>query len=91
VYLYEISSKNDKKFTYPTTRKALSSFPEVGAISLVEFEDGYRGRLGITVTSKAQGEALIAHLKETMKEETPRLLCFEPPKDARKIDMNAKK
>lgn len=91
VYLYEVSSKNEKNFTYPSTRKALSSFPEVGAIGLVEFEDSYRKRLGITVTSKAQGEAVIAHLRETMKEESPRLICYEPLKDARKIDMDAKK
>jgi hypothetical protein len=91
VYLYDVSSKNEKNFTYPSTRKALSSFAEVGSIGLVEFEDDYKGRLGITVTSKAQGEAVIAHLKETMKEENPKLLCFEPPKNARKIDMNAKK
>lgn len=90
VYLYEVSSKNDKKFTYPSTRKALSTFPEVAALGLVEFEDDYERRLGITVTSKAQGEAVIAHLKETMKEESPRLLCFAP-KDPRTIDMNAKK
>jgi hypothetical protein len=91
VYLYEVSSKNDKKFTYPSTRKALSTFAEVAEIGLVEFEDDYRTRLGITVVSKAQGEALIAHLRETMKEEAPRLVCFEPPKGARTIDMNAKK
>jgi hypothetical protein len=91
VYLYDVSSDNDKKYTYPSTRKALSTFADVAAIGLVEFDDGYQKRLGITVTSKAQGEAVIAHLKETMKEEAPRLFCFERPKYARSIDMNAKK
>lgn len=91
VYLYEVSSKNEKNYSYPGTRKGLSSFAEVDSITLVEFEDGYKRRLGIKVTSKAQGEAVIAHLRETMKEESPRLMCFNPPKEARKIDMDAKK
>jgi hypothetical protein len=91
VHLYEVSWKNDNKFTYPATRKALSSFPEVADLGLVEFGERYDRRLGLTVKSKAQGEAVMVHLKETMKDEAPMLACFEPGKDARKIDINAKK
>jgi hypothetical protein len=91
VYLYQGSSKNGDNFTYPATRKALSTFAEVSAIGLVEFEDEYERHLGITVSSKAQGEAVVAHLKETMKDEDPRLFCFEPKKKVRKIDMRAAK
>ena len=90
VYLYEVSWKNEKNYSYPSTRKALSTFAEVDAINLVEFEDGNHRRLGITVSSKAQGEAVVAHVKATMKDESPRLLCFKPEKGVRKIDMNAK-
>jgi hypothetical protein len=41
----------------------------------------------VTVTSAAQGEALIAHLHETMKDEDPRLFCFDvsTAKDVRNI------
>jgi len=77
VYLYGSSSVNGNNYTYPTTRKALSSFPEAGALRLVEFVDDSR-RLGVVVTSAAQGEALIAHIHETMKDESPRLFCFDP-------------
>lgn len=91
VYLYEVSSKNEKNFSYPSTRKALSTFAEVDAIGLVEFDEAYRKRLGITVQSKAQGEAVVAHIKETMKDEAPKLICFAPTTDVRKIDMKAKK
>jgi hypothetical protein len=91
VYLYEVSSKNEKNYSYPSTRKALSTFAEVDAIGLVEFTDSHEKRLGITVTSRAQGEAVIAHVKETMKDESPRLLCFKPEQSVRKIDMSAKK
>ena len=76
VYLYVASYTNGTTYTYPATRKALSSFPEVGALGLVEVDDGRRRRLGVTVTSAAQGEALIAHLHQTMKNEDPRLTCF---------------
>jgi hypothetical protein len=86
VYLYAASWKNGTTYTYPTTRKALSSFPEAGALGLVEFYDGVR-RLGVTVKSAAQGDALIAHLHETMKDEDPRLFCFDAStaKEARNI------
>jgi hypothetical protein len=76
VYLYAASYANGKTYTYPKTRAALSSFPEAATLGLVEFEDGRR-RLGVTVTSMAQGAALMAHLRGTMKEEEPHLVCFD--------------
>ncbi len=33
------------------------------------------------------GEALVAHVKATMKDEDPRYFCFEP-RDARKIPLD---
>jgi hypothetical protein len=89
VYLYDVSWKNDDKFTYPDTRKALSTFPEASELGLVEFREGVR-RLGIVVSSKAQGEAVIAHVKANMKDEDPELLCYEP-RSPRRIDMMPKR
>jgi hypothetical protein len=90
VYLYDVSYQNDTKFTFPGTRKALSTFPDVASLSLVEVNEGDQRRLGIVVTSKAQGEAVIAHVKANMKDENPKLLCYAP-KSPRVIDMKAKK
>lgn len=86
VYLYAASYSNGKTYTYPATRKALGSFPEAGALRFVEFDDGRR-RLGVVVASAEQGEALIAHLHRTMKDEDPRLFCFDvsTAKEARTI------
>jgi hypothetical protein len=89
VYLYDVSWKNDAKFTFPTTRKALSTFPAVGEIGLVEYVDDGR-RLGVTVKSKEQGEAVIAHVMANMKDEHPELICYSP-KNPRVIDMKAGK
>jgi hypothetical protein len=88
VFLYDVSSDNAKDFTFPSTRKALSTFPGVAEISLMEFYEGGR-RLGVKVPSKEQGEAVIAHLKASMKDERPALLCYDP-KLPRKIEMKAK-
>jgi hypothetical protein len=85
VYLYDVDWRNDAKYTFPTTRKALSTFAEISDISLVEYYEGGR-RLGITVKSKEQGEAVIAHVKATMKDEHPELLCYAP-KSPRGIEM----
>ena len=86
VYLYVGSYQNGKTYTYPATRKALGSFPEAGALRFVEFDEGRR-RLGVVVASAEQGEALIEHLHRTMKDEDPRLFCFDvsTAKEARTI------
>jgi len=90
VYLYRVSANNAKDYTFPSTRAALASFPDAALIGLVEFplEDGGR-RLGVTVTSREQGQALIAHLEATLKDETPKLVCYEPG-TPRKIPLDAK-
>lgn len=86
VYLYEVSWKNENKYTFPTTRKALASFPDVAKIKLIEYNDWGR-KLGVQVESEAQAEALITHIKATMKDELPELLCTEP-KHPRIIEIN---
>jgi len=65
---------------------ALSWWPLVFVGRFVEFDDGRR-RLGVVVASAEQGEALIAHLHRTMKDEDPRLFCFDvsTAKEARTI------
>lgn len=89
VYIYDVSSVNAKNFTFPSTRKALATFPGVAEISLVEFFESKR-RLGIIVPNKEQGEAVVAHIRANMKDEHPELLCYEP-KDPRKIDIKKAK
>lgn len=88
VLLYNVSPDNKADFTFPTTRKALSSFAEVDDLTLVDFKQGGR-RLGVVVKNKAQGEAVFEHIKKTMPKERPRLMCYEP-KEPRKIDIKGK-
>ncbi|MBK9266482.1 MAG: hypothetical protein IPM54_42680 [Polyangiaceae bacterium] len=83
------ASAAQPKYTFPTTRKALSTFPEVSDITLVEYWEEGR-KLGIKVKSEAQGEAVIAHVKANMKDEWPELICFEP-RSPRVIEMKAGK
>jgi len=85
VYLYDVNPGNANKFTFPSTRKALSTFPGVAELRLVEINEGAR-RLGVVVKSKEQGEALIAHVKDTMKDEDPILICHAP-KNPRVIEI----
>ena len=77
VYLYDVSPDNAPDFTFPSTRKALASFEGASDLGLVEFREGTR-RLGLTVKSKQQAEAVLAHIKATMKNEEPKLLCYAP-------------
>lgn len=79
VYLYDVNPGNANGFTFPGTRKALATFPSVAEIELVEINEGSR-YLGVVVKNKEQGEALIAHVKANMKEESPLLICYEAKK-----------
>ncbi len=88
VFLYDVSPDNAKDFTFPSTRKALSTFPGIAELSLVEFHEGGR-RLGVEVPSKEQGEAVIEHIKASMKNEHPVLRCYAP-KQPRKIALKPK-
>lgn len=76
VFLYDVAAKNETNYTFPTTRKALSSFAEATDLGLVETNADGQRKLGVTVKSKAQGEALIEHLRMAMKDEKPELLCL---------------
>lgn len=77
VHLYNVSYTAEPGYTFPTTRKALSSFADVEKVTLVEYREGAR-RLGLAVPSKEVGLAAIAHVKATMKDEAPKLLCYQP-------------
>ncbi|NUO53153.1 MAG: hypothetical protein HOV80_30255 [Polyangiaceae bacterium] len=77
VFLYDVSPKSEPNYSFPTTRKALSTFDKLDRIGLVEFDENGR-RLGITVPDKALGEAVIAHVVANMKDEKPRLICYQP-------------
>jgi hypothetical protein len=83
VYLSKVRDQTDRTFTFPEIRKALSSFSDVGQIHLIEYKQFGQWQLGLTVSTKAQGEAAIAHMKTTLKEEKPTLLCYAPknPRD----------
>jgi hypothetical protein len=77
VYLYDVKPDVEPWYTFPTTRKALSSFSQAKDISLVELVEGGR-KLGVVVPSLEVGEAVVAHVKSTMKDEKPELLCYQP-------------
>lgn len=89
VYLYMASSSNAPGYTYPATRKALSTFPEIADVGLVEYGRSPR-HLGITTTSKAQAHAVAAHIQATMKDEHPKVFCFVPENTRRIADEKRK-
>jgi hypothetical protein len=85
VHLYSPSKDTPKIFGFPATHKAIAGFEEADGLTMRDFSQAGSRRLGVPVSSQAQGEALIAHLHTTMKEDSPRLICFDPPREARVI------
>lgn len=75
---------------HPKTRESLSTFPELSDVEMLAFDEAGQPRLGVSVKSKAQGEALIAHLRPSMKDDLLRLVCYAPVKP-RKIAVKAAK
>jgi hypothetical protein len=83
VHLYKAYYNNASNYGYPTTKKALASFPEPLELLEVEYVHPQRGwgrdrHLVVKVKSRAQADAVIAHVKATMKDEDPRYFCFDP-------------
>jgi hypothetical protein len=84
VHLSDVSQEAPPRYAFPATQKALSTFAEVKELGLVEFTAAGSRRLGVTVKSRAQGEAVVRHMREAMKEDDPVLVCHAP-NDARTI------
>jgi hypothetical protein len=59
----------------PETRRALATLADGAGLKLIEFYELGR-RVGVVVTGRAQGEAVIAALRPTGAE--PRLVCHAP-------------
>ncbi len=87
VFLYDVSASAPPKFDFPTTRKALSSFPSLKEIKLFDFVFAGKRRLGAHVPNAEVGKALVAHIQATMKDEAPKLVCFDPVQELREIDL----
>ncbi len=79
VFLYDVADKSEPKYSFPSTRKALSTFAPLEGVELVDFVAGRR-RLGAFVPSWEVGVAVAAHIEKTMKDEHPRVVCFKPDK-----------
>lgn len=87
VFLYDVSPNNAPNFTFPSTQKALATFPGAEQIRLVEFNE-YGRRLGVSVSDKEKAQHLIAHVQANMKDEHPMLLCYQP-QNPRNIPLKA--
>jgi hypothetical protein len=87
VFLYDVSSKSPPGFDFPSTRKALSAFPGLIEIGLIEFEYKAQRKLGVKVSTAGVGRELIEHLKTAMPDEHPDLVCFAPSESVRAIKL----
>ncbi len=72
--------------SFPDVRVALAALPDLSGLKLVEFYELGR-RIGVSVTSKAQGEAVVEKLRATGAQS--RLLCHAP-KAPREIPLPTK-
>jgi hypothetical protein len=85
VFLYDVSPKAPPNFDFPTTRKAISTFPKLSEIKLVEFVYEKKKKLGASVPSAEVGRALMKQVVENMKDESPVLVCYEAKEGVREI------
>ena len=83
VYIFDVSKSAPADFVFPSTKKALATFPAVADIELVELTHQGKRRLGARVKDAAMGRALVTHIVANMKDEQPLLVCFTPSTERR--------
>lgn len=86
--LYKLSRVAPPDFDFPLTRAALKGHTEFSDVRFAETEDAGVRYLVAHVPNLKQGQKLLALVREKVKGSAPQLLCGEPPKTNRTIDID---
>jgi hypothetical protein len=88
VVLYKLSRVAPPDFDFPLTRAALKGHTELSDVRFAETEDAGTRYLVAFVPSLKRGKALADLVKEKVQGSSPQLLCGEPPKTNRAIEID---
>ncbi len=81
VHTSDILYHGDHEFmNYEAVGESLFGFEGASSLKLLRFHELGLDRLGFAVSSRAQGEAIVEHIKKQRPDSEPRLLCFAPQK-----------
>ncbi|MDI3284936.1 hypothetical protein [Polyangium sp. 15x6] len=86
VYLGEVPPPEGAESTFQKAIEALATFPALAEISGVEYAEGGAQHFGVMVKSKAQGDAVVAHLRGNLPDPYAEPICFAP-RNARSIEL----
>ena len=85
VFFYELPFR-DANARFSATRKSVAGFSGASQLELVDIISYGVRNLGARVPNRTQADALIAHLRATVKDADPRFLCFDS-RSGHKIDL----
>jgi hypothetical protein len=88
VVLYKLSRVAPPDFDFPLTRAALKGHTELSDVRFAETEDAGTRYLVAFVPALSRGKALVDLIKQHVKGSSPQLLCGEPPKTNRTIEID---
>jgi hypothetical protein len=86
--LYKLSRVAPPDFDFPLTREALKGHGEFADVRFAETEDGGSRYLVAYVPSLKKGQKLVTLVRDKVKSSSPQLLCGEPPKTNRTIEID---
>lgn len=88
VVLYKLSRVAPPDFDFPLTREALKGHTELSDVRFAETEDGGSRYLVAHVPNLEKGQKLVKLVRDKVKSSAPQLLCGEPPKTNRTIEID---
>ncbi|MBK9259790.1 MAG: hypothetical protein IPM54_08115 [Polyangiaceae bacterium] len=88
VVLYTLAEDAPPDFDFPATRKALAGHPEFEGARFVETDDGQRRYFGAFVKNLEMGNALTGVIRKSMPTARPQVLCGDPPRVRRTLNID---
>ncbi|APR80052.1 Hypothetical protein A7982_05399 [Minicystis rosea] len=88
VVLYKLSRVAPPDYDFPLTREALKGHTEFSGVRFAETEDSGSRFLVAFVPDLKQGQKLLALVQSKVPSARPQLLCGEPPKTNRILDID---
>ncbi|MFT3769007.1 MAG: hypothetical protein QM820_26505 [Minicystis sp.] len=88
VVLYKLSRVAPPDFDFPLTREALKGHTEFADVRFAETEDGGSRYLVAFVPNLKRGQKLLGLVADKVKNAKPQMLCGEPPRTNRVINID---
>lgn len=78
IHLFDARLETPKHYRFPQTAAKMATFDQLEQVELVDYQAGQQ-RVGLKAKTWAAAKAAWKHVAETMPDEKPMMLCYDPP------------